>query len=387
MKIKLSNVNESKFTKHKLSIALLGKYRFSFTGENSSIYLFYKSSLCPKNKSANELIISNLSVNMSKYMSNFSNLLNLQYFYLSDHLGSSSWISDKDGNALQHLSYLPFGEVFANQKAQNSSFDTEYKFLGKELDAETGYVMTTNRPYDPALGIFLSPDPLAHMRPWITPYNYAQNNPATRSDPSGLLDGDFHNEKGKYLGTDGINDNKIHIISDKASIKTIKANNKSGGKTQTSDVKVGFSTNKKTLKEAVNVYNRTVANGGYCEEGSVVSPDGSKILNAERGNDVRDRKASVRLPYMQGDDNTSIHSHPLEEYMRDGIVNYSSPFYPSRTGEYNDEKSFKSYNLNIIVGNSHQYDDDSKNANAVFYDRNTNQIGKMTIRNLTRMLK
>ncbi len=343
--------------------------------------------LCAIVNGGNILSTNLLSSSAAKITSTATEYEDLQYFYLSDHLGSSSWITDKDGNALQHLSYLPFGEIFVNQKVSGSTYDSEFKFSGKPLDLETGYSYFGARYLDSKLGLWLSPDPLAHMRPWITPYNYAQNNPATRSDPSGLLDGDFHNEKGKYLGTDGINDNKIHIISDKASIKTIKANNKSGGKTQTSDVKVGFSTNKKTLKEAVNVYNRTVANGGYCEEGSVVSPDGSKILNAERGNDVRDRKASVRLPYMQGDDNTSIHSHPLEEYMRDGIVNYSSPFYPSRTGEYNDEKSFKSYNLNIIVGNSHQYDDDSKNANAVFYDRNTNQIGKMTIRNLTRMLK
>jgi RHS repeat-associated protein len=325
--------------------------------------------------------------NMTKITSTATEPENLQYFYLSDHLGSSSWITDKDGNALQHLSYLPFGEVFANQKAQNSSFDTEYKFLGKELDAETGYIATDFRYYDPGLGVFLSVDPMADKFPFQSSYVYSYNNPIRYSDPSGLAAGDFYSWSGKYLGTDGIKDNKIYIVGDKASQKTLKSNERKGGTTQPFDVKIGVLTNKETLKEAVNVYNRTVANGGYCEEGSVVSPDGSKILNAERGNDVRDRKASVRLPYMQGDDNTSIHSHPLEEYMRDGIVNYSSPFYPSRTGEYNDEKSFKSYNLNIIVGNSHQYDDDSKNANAVFYDRNTNQIGKMTIRNLTRMLK
>jgi RHS repeat-associated protein len=111
-----------------------------------------------------------------------------QYFYLSDHLGSSSWITDKDGNALQHLSYLPFGEVFANQKASGSNFDAEFKFLGKELDAETGYTKTDNRYYWANAGIFLSVDPLCDERPWITPFNYAQNNPIGRSDKSGLLD-------------------------------------------------------------------------------------------------------------------------------------------------------------------------------------------------------
>ncbi|MDY0315371.1 MAG: RHS repeat-associated core domain-containing protein, partial [Bacteroidales bacterium] len=100
-----------------------------------------------------------------------------QYFYLSDHLGSSSWITDKDGNALQHLSYLPFGEVFANQKASGSSFDAEFKFLGKELDSETGYTKTDNRYYWAEAGVFLSVDPLCDKYPMLTPYNYAGNNP------------------------------------------------------------------------------------------------------------------------------------------------------------------------------------------------------------------
>ena len=111
-----------------------------------------------------------------------------QYFYLSDHLGSSSWITDKDGNALQHLSYLPFGEVFANQKASGSSFDAEFKFLGKELDSETGYTKTDNRYYWAEAGVFLSVDPLAEARAWISPYNYSQNNPVGRKDPTGRLD-------------------------------------------------------------------------------------------------------------------------------------------------------------------------------------------------------
>ncbi len=111
----------------------------------------------------------------------------LQYFYLSDHLGSSSWISDKDGNALQHLSYLPFGEVFANQKAQNSSFDTEYKFLGKERDTETGFDYFGARYYVSELGIWLSVDPMSGKRLWESSYVYCGNNPINRIDPNGMI--------------------------------------------------------------------------------------------------------------------------------------------------------------------------------------------------------
>lgn len=54
---------------------------------------------------------------------------------------------------------------------------------------------------------FMSVDPMAHMRPGHTPYNYVQNNPITRIDPDGALDTDFLNkETGETVHVeDGIN--------------------------------------------------------------------------------------------------------------------------------------------------------------------------------------
>jgi hypothetical protein len=67
----------------------------------------------------------------------------LQYFYHSDHLGSSSLITDIDGNVAQHIEYIPFGEVFVEER--NNSWKTPYKFNGKELDEETGlYLVLTD---------------------------------------------------------------------------------------------------------------------------------------------------------------------------------------------------------------------------------------------------
>lgn len=39
----------------------------------------------------------------------------LQYYYHPDHLGSSSFITDIDGNVAQHVEYVPFGEVFLEE--------------------------------------------------------------------------------------------------------------------------------------------------------------------------------------------------------------------------------------------------------------------------------
>ncbi len=42
--------------------------------------------------------------------------------------------------------------------------------------------------YDPAVGRFLHVDPLAEKRTWVSTYNYVQNNPINRIDPTGALD-------------------------------------------------------------------------------------------------------------------------------------------------------------------------------------------------------
>ena len=56
-------------------------------------------------------------------------------FTTSDHLGSSSWTTDANGHAIQHIEYLPFGEELVNQRT--TSYEDRYTFTGKELDAES----------------------------------------------------------------------------------------------------------------------------------------------------------------------------------------------------------------------------------------------------------
>ena len=61
---------------------------------------------------------------------------NLVFFYHPDHLGSTSYVTDADGNIAQHIEYIPYGEVFVEER--NNSFSTNYLFNAKELDNETG---------------------------------------------------------------------------------------------------------------------------------------------------------------------------------------------------------------------------------------------------------
>ena len=118
---------------------------------------------------------------------------NDQYFYHPDHLGSSSFITDLNGNGIQHLQYLPFGESFVDQ--QIGQWNTPYKFSGKEKDDETGYSYFGARYYDSDLSVWLSVDPLASEYPFQSPYNYCSLSPIMRIDLNGMNDG-------WYLGED-----------------------------------------------------------------------------------------------------------------------------------------------------------------------------------------
>jgi len=105
-----------------------------------------------------------------------------RYFYHPDHIGSSSWITDGTGQAIQHLHYLPFGEDWVDQR---NSWNTPYTFSGKEKDAETGYGYFGARYYDSGLSIWLSVDPMSDKYPSMSPYNYCANNPVILVDPDG----------------------------------------------------------------------------------------------------------------------------------------------------------------------------------------------------------
>jgi RHS repeat-associated protein len=70
------------------------------------------------------------------------------------------------------------------------------------------------RNYDAALGRWMNLDPLAEVQPNKTPYHYCSNNPITRIDPTGMLDGDYYDRDGVYLGNDGIDDNKVYQLKD-----------------------------------------------------------------------------------------------------------------------------------------------------------------------------
>jgi len=107
----------------------------------------------------------------------------LQFYYHSDHLGSTSLITDLDGNVAQHIEYIPYGEVFIEER--NNTWNTPYKFNGKELDEETGLYYYGARYYDPRVSVWLGVDPVGEKYQGISVYTYCMDNPVNAVDPDG----------------------------------------------------------------------------------------------------------------------------------------------------------------------------------------------------------
>lgn len=129
------------------------------------------------------------------------NYENLQFFYHPDHLGSSSFITNLDGEVVQHIEYVPFGEVFIEER--NNVWNTPYLFNAKEFDEETGMYYYGARYYDPRLSLWMSTDPMQEKNFMVSSYCYSNNSPINVIDPD---------------GRDG-----VRIIDDEAKSITIKA--------------------------------------------------------------------------------------------------------------------------------------------------------------------
>ncbi len=231
------------------------------------------------------------------------------------------------------------------------------------------------RYYDPRTSVWLGVDPLAEKYPGWSPYTYTLDNPIRFIDPDGRFVGDYVTWRGKKIGNDGLSDNNVHLVSSKESIKTISSNNKAGSSTNTSNVKIDVTTTKTVLKEAHDVLSRTEKNGGLSEESSVVTPSG-EISKGSKGQVTSGGIAKTTLPQVEGNNNTSIHSHPTETTEK---VGWSA----LRPGP-EDPNTFKGYELNIIVGPlgdpqiDQQGNDIPRVNGAVLYNRNSAKIGSLT---------
>ena len=145
------------------------------------------------------------------------------FFYHSDHLGSTSYITDDKANITQYDAYLPYGELLVDE--HSSSEDLPYKFNGKQFDEETGLYYYGARYMNPVASIWYGVDPLVEKYPSVCGYVYCMENPTKLIDPNGKETHVALNKDGTYRVVGGIlnKDRNIYIFDkDKYGKYTIK---------------------------------------------------------------------------------------------------------------------------------------------------------------------
>jgi len=125
------------------------------------------------------------------------------FYFHPDHLGSTSYITLRNGSISQHVEYIAFGEVLFEE--HSSSFSSPYLFNGKELDRETNLSYYGARYLDMKSSLWLNVDPLATYNPIfenefyfdgdhnggiynnsnLNSYAYCYQNPIKYVDPNG----------------------------------------------------------------------------------------------------------------------------------------------------------------------------------------------------------
>jgi RHS repeat-associated protein len=105
------------------------------------------------------------------------------FYPLADVRASVVALTDRSGASRGAWSYTPFGELEGA-----SSAPPPLGYVGREYDAESGLYFMRARYYDPALGRFVSPDPVMgdlNNPASLHAYQYAYNNPLRFRDPTG----------------------------------------------------------------------------------------------------------------------------------------------------------------------------------------------------------
>ncbi len=104
---------------------------------------------------------------------------------LTDHLGTVREIVGDSGEIHNRILYNSYGQRNFTSPELGES---RYGYTGREHDEETGALYLRARNYDPALGRFMSQDPIGRHSGDTNYYRYVANNPVAGRDPSGLVE-------------------------------------------------------------------------------------------------------------------------------------------------------------------------------------------------------
>jgi RHS repeat-associated protein len=167
------------------------------------------------------------------------------YIYTSNESGDNVYfdnllVAHTTGPLLENTHYYPYGLTMAgiSSKALKSATfpENKIKYNGKELQNQefkdgSGLELYDYgaRMQDPQLGRWWVLDPLADKMRRFSPYIYAFDNPIRFVDPDGMDPGDFYDMNNTKLGSDGIDDGKIYVVSSERDKAVISISNRENG--------------------------------------------------------------------------------------------------------------------------------------------------------------
>ncbi|WP_026995301.1 RHS repeat domain-containing protein [Flectobacillus major] len=136
-------------------------------------------------------------------------IVNGEYEYnITDHLGNLR-VAFKDSLGIAKITqanaYGVWGEDLPTLSYQNTPNLNNFKFTGKEFESLTGLNDFGWRQQDPILGIMWGIDALGEDFKHLTPFNYVENNPISKTDPDG--------NASEYVTTQYIDPNGNTIIN------------------------------------------------------------------------------------------------------------------------------------------------------------------------------
>ena len=195
---------------------ILSVYQDSVSGDTVKLYVQKEIPVYASSRVANYGLGRDM-IDTTPPMGNFTRIRSLKEYELSNHLGNVlTTVTDRHlgqgtGKKAEYFTaevrtasdYYPFGFRHPGRKKRSKAY--RFAFNGKEQEAQQEYGDHAHydygfRIYNPAIGRFLSVDPLAEKYVWVTPYNFAENSPIANIDLWGLQKWDMTHMDDNFKG-------------------------------------------------------------------------------------------------------------------------------------------------------------------------------------------